>query len=105
AHALPTRSRLAPWDVLRLGTLGLRGRPGRAVLSVLGIAIGITAVVSVLGISTTSQAGLLAEIGRLGTNLLTVSPGHDLFGQQTELPQTAVSMVRRIDGVRSATSV
>ncbi|HEY4455639.1 MAG TPA: ABC transporter permease [Pseudonocardiaceae bacterium] len=104
-HALPPRSRLAPWDVLRLGTLGLRGRPGRAVLSVLGIAIGITAVVSVLGISTTSQAGLLAEIGRLGTNLLTVSPGHDLFGQQTELPQTAVSMVRRIDGVQSATSV
>lgn len=104
-HALPPRSRLAPWDVLRLGTLGLRGRPGRAVLSVLGIAIGITAVVSVLGISTTSQAGLLAEIGRLGTNLLTVSPGHDLFGQQTELPPTAVSMVRRIDGVQSATSV
>ncbi|HEX4225792.1 MAG TPA: ABC transporter permease [Pseudonocardiaceae bacterium] len=102
---LPHRARLTPLDMLRLGTLGVRGRPGRTVLSVLGIAIGITAVVSVLGISSTSQAGLLAEIGRLGTNMLTVSPGRDLFGQQTELPVTAVPMVRRINGVQSATGV
>ncbi len=33
-----------------------------------------------LGLSASSQAGLLAEIDRLGTNLLTVTNGQTLFG-------------------------
>ena len=44
-------------------------------LSALGIAIGVAAIVAVLGLSSSSQAGLLAEIDRLGTNLLTVTNG------------------------------
>ena len=52
----------------------------RAALSALGIAIGVAAIVAVLGLSASSQAGLLAEINRLGTNLLTVSNGQRLDG-------------------------
>jgi putative ABC transport system permease protein len=48
--------RLAPGDVLRVGSLGLRTRRLRAGLSALGIAIGIASMVSVLGISA-SNAG------------------------------------------------
>ncbi|HEV2760741.1 MAG TPA: ABC transporter permease, partial [Acidimicrobiales bacterium] len=74
-------SAMAPADVLRVGSVGLRTRRLRTGLSGLGIAIGIAAMVAVLGISSSSKADLLAQLDRLGTNLLTVSPGQTLFGQ------------------------
>jgi putative ABC transport system permease protein len=72
--SLPSPSRVLPGDLTRAGLAGLRARPLRAALSALGIAIGIAAMVAVLGISTVSRAGLLAQIHRLGTNLLTAAP-------------------------------
>ena len=44
-------SRLLPGDVVRLATTGLATRRLRAVLSAVGIAIGIASMVAVLGIS------------------------------------------------------
>ena len=44
-HARAYRSSLRASDVARLGLTGLRARPMRAVLSALGIAIGIAAQV------------------------------------------------------------
>jgi len=90
---------LALTDLLRLSSVGLRTRKLRAALSALGIAIGVAAIVAVLGLSASSQAGLLAEIDRLGTNMLTVSNGETLFGQPAELPVTAPAMIGRIAGV------
>ena len=57
-------------DLARIASVGLRTRRVRAGLSALGIAIGVAAIVAVLGLSSSSQAGLLAEIDKLGTNLL-----------------------------------
>jgi putative ABC transport system permease protein len=91
-------SRLLRRDLLRLASLGLRSRRVRAVLSALGISIGVAAIVGVLGITQSSKTGLLDELGQLG-NLLTVSPGETAFGQQTELPTTAEGMVSRIGPV------
>ena len=62
-------------DLLRLSARGLTVRPGRTALSALGIAIGITALVGVLGLSESSRADLRAQLDALGTNLLTVAPG------------------------------
>ncbi len=73
-------------DTLRAGSIGLRTRRLRAVLSALGIAIGVGAIVAVLGLSSSSQAGLLAEIDRLGTNLLTVEAGQSLGGVRRSSP-------------------
>ncbi|WP_328906402.1 ABC transporter permease [Streptomyces sp. NBC_00234] len=101
---LPPSVRLLPADILRVGLVGIRSRPTRAVLSALGIAIGIAAMVAVLGISNAGQADLMNRISRLGTNLLTVSPGRDLFGQDAELPLNAVEMVERIGPVESVTA-
>ena len=70
---MPARRRLRPPDMARVASAGLRTRRLRAALSALGIAIGVAAIVAVLGLSASSQAGLLAEIDRLGTNMLTVS--------------------------------
>jgi putative ABC transport system permease protein len=91
--------RLALADLLRLASVGLRTRKLRAGLSALGIAIGVAAIVAVLGLSASSQAGLLAEIDRLGTNMLTVSNGQTLFGQPAELSRQAPAMIGRIAGV------
>jgi putative ABC transport system permease protein len=86
-------------DLLRLSSVGLRTRKLRAALSALGIAIGVAAIVAVLGLSQSAESGLLAEIDALGTNLLTVSNGQTLFGQTAELPTQAPAMVGRIAGV------
>ena len=73
----------------------------RAGLSALGIAIGVAPRHRgfVLGLSASSQAALLNEINKLGTNLLTVTNGQTLFGQTAELPEAAPGMIGRIGPV------
>ena len=93
-------ARLRPADVLRIAGSGLRARKLRASLSALGIAIGIAAIVSVLGVSASSQASLLDELGRLG-NLLTVQPGQAVDGTQVPLPAAAEAMIQAIPPVQS----
>ena len=92
-------STMALSDVLRVGSVGLRTRRLRTGLSGLGIAIGIAAMVAVLGISSSSKADLLAQLDRLGTNLLSVSPGQTLFGQDSSLPKESVGMIGRVGPV------
>ncbi|GAA4099019.1 ABC transporter permease [Actinomadura miaoliensis] len=97
-------ARLGPRDVLRVGAAGLRARPLRVFLSALGIAIGIAAMIGVVGISTSSRAQLQATLDRLGTNLLTVAPGKDFFGADAKLPESATGMIGRIPDVLSASA-
>ena len=97
-------SRLRAADALATGTLGLRGKRGRTLLTAVGIAIGIAAMVAVVGISASSRADLLAELDELGTNLLQVTPGQSVFGDASTLPTTAPSMVRRVGPVTAAAS-
>ena len=98
-RAAPDPARLRPADLAGLASVGLRTRKLRAALSALGIAIGVAAIVAVLGLASSSQAGLLAEIRQLGTNLLTVTNGQDLTGQTVELSDAAPGMVGRLPGV------
>lgn len=99
-----THSRLRWSDVVRLGGTGIRARPTRAILSALGIAIGIAAMVGVIGVSTSSQAQLAEQLRALGTNMLTAQAGDDLTGASTKLPIDTVGRIRLIDGVEKATS-
>ena len=96
----PPYPRLRSADILPLATVGLRTRRLRAALSVLGIAIGIAAIVAVLGITRSSQSDLLARIDRLGTNLLTVADGRQPTGQPAQLPPTAAATIARTPGVQ-----
>jgi putative ABC transport system permease protein len=97
-------ARLRCGDLARISSAGIRTRKVRAALSALGIAIGVAAIVAVLGLAASSQAGLLAEIDQLGTNLLTVTNGQTLFGQPAELPGTATAMIGRLPAVRDVQS-
>jgi putative ABC transport system permease protein len=92
--------RLEVRDWLRVASVGLRSRPLRAALSALGIAIGTAAIVAVLGLSASSQAGLIAEINRLGTNLLTVEAGQSLTGGPAQLPREAPARITLLDNVQ-----
>ncbi|MEU0554067.1 ABC transporter permease [Dactylosporangium sp. NPDC006015] len=92
---------LRPADLLPLGTLGLRSRTARALLSGLGIAIGIASIVAVLGVTRSSQSHVLAQLDRLGTNLLTVASGVEQDGAEEPLPGTAAPMIGMLPAVRS----
>ena len=95
-----TGGRLRLKDGLRVASVGLRARPLRAALSALGIAIGTAAIVGVLGLSSSSQAGLIAEINRLGTNLLTAEAGQSLTGGPAKLPREAPARITLLDDVQ-----
>jgi len=99
--AAPAAARLRPGDLAGLASIGLRTRKLRATLSATGIAIGVAAIVAVLGLAASSQAALLAEIQALGTNLLTVTNGQTFSGATAELPEAAPGMIARLPGVTS----
>ena len=67
-------------DVIRVGAAGMRVRPLRAFLSALGIAIGIAAMLAVIGISASGRADLQRTLDRLGTNLLIVDGANNDAG-------------------------
>lgn len=92
-------------DTGRLASRGMRGHPLRFVMSVIGIAIGVAAMVAVAGIAQSSRVALDDQLDRLGTNLLTVVPAEDPDGEPTRLPAVARQMVGNIAPVTSASAV
>ncbi|AEM80424.1 ABC transporter permease [Streptomyces violaceusniger] len=100
ARLTPRRLSLA--DTLRVGSVGLRTRPTRVLLSALGIAIGIAAMVAVVAVSASSQAAFNAQLASVGTNMLTVTPGKDFVGDPAPLPENAAEMVGHIAPVENA---
>lgn len=101
----PRPARL-PWaDVLRVGLSGLHSRPTRVVLSALGIAIGIAAMICVVGISTSSKEDLNRQLSALGTNLLTAKTGQSFGNGDAHLPTEATDMIRKIGPVESVSAI
>jgi putative ABC transport system permease protein len=97
--------RLSFADLLRLASHGLRAHPLRVVLSALGIAIGIGAMLAVVGISASSRAELNRQLDALGTNLLTVQPGTSFIGELATLPEESPAMIERIAQVLAVSAV
>lgn len=100
-----SRSRVRPTDLIRLGASGITAKPLRAALSALGIAIGVAAMISVLGISASSQARLNASLAELGTNLLTTTSAPPAAGEPIPLPTNAAARLERLPGIDDVTSV
>ncbi|MFC5724534.1 ABC transporter permease [Streptomyces gamaensis] len=103
-HHRITRSRLSPRDTLHLGLVGLRIRKARAVLSALGISIGIATLIVVIGLPASSERALMKEMEAMGTNMLRAQPRPD---QQppVKLAENAVGSVERIGPVTQASAV
>ncbi len=98
-------SKLAPADAARAAGIGLRTRRLRSLLSALGIMIGIGAMVAVLGLSESSKSDLLAQLDRLGTNMLQVQSGSGIGLGPGTLPEEGPEMVTRIGPVESVASI
>jgi putative ABC transport system permease protein len=98
-------SRLHAADVARTSVVGLRTRKLRGALSALGIMIGIASMVAVLGLSESSKSDLLAQLDRLGTNLLRVQAGSGIGRGSGALPEDAAGMVARIGPVEMTATV
>jgi putative ABC transport system permease protein len=94
------RSKLRLRDIAVLGYQGILKRRGRSILTAAGIAIGIAAIVAVLGISASGRSDLLAALDTLGTNLLRVTEGPGVLGQSTGFPDGAAEMAGRVGPVR-----
>ena len=88
-------------DLLRTATVGMRTRKQRSALSALGIMIGIAALVAVMGLSQSSKSELIAQLERLGTNLLIVKPDPGLGRGSGTLPAEANGMIARIRPIDS----
>ena len=101
----PRSSKLHPSDLVGLGAIGLRASRIRSALTMIGIAIGIAAMVGVLVISESSRSDLLSQLDRLGTNMLRVTAGQTLFGGEAALTSEARAMIERVGPVESASSV
>jgi putative ABC transport system permease protein len=98
-------ARLAPRELLAVAVQGIRTRRLRAALSALGIAIGIGAMVAVVGVSASSQANLLSTIDKLGTNLLTVAPGQTFLGANEVLPSYANGSIDHMQSVQGSAAI
>ncbi|KOX12712.1 ABC transporter permease [Saccharothrix sp. NRRL B-16348] len=103
---LPRPQRLRPADVLRLGLVGVHTRPLRTVLASVGVAIGIAALVAVIGVPASNQSALRARFEALGPNLLQAEAGSAGFGgdRPAKLPDDAADRAARIAPVQAASA-
>jgi len=62
-------------ETLKLALQSLSGNKLRSALTMLGIVIGVAAVIAMLSIARGAQAGITASVQQNGTNLLFVRPG------------------------------
>lgn len=100
----PRPARLPTRDLLTVALSGMVARPLRAALSGLGIAIGIGALVAVVGLSASSREQINQQLDALGTTLLTASAGQSIFGEPSQLPVESESMVGRIRAVNEVSA-
>ncbi|MBW2268935.1 MAG: ABC transporter permease [Deltaproteobacteria bacterium] len=68
-------ARMDPADVLRMSTGAMRGHPLRSGLSMLGIAIGVAAVILLTSLGEGARRFMVAEFSQFGTNVLAINPG------------------------------
>ncbi|MDA8160901.1 MAG: ABC transporter permease [Desulfobacteraceae bacterium] len=67
------------WTLIKIAVKSLTANLLRNLLAMLGIIIGVGAVISMLALGAGTQAQVLSRVNALGTNLLVVRPGGDYW--------------------------
>jgi len=80
-------------------TKNIRRRPLRSLLTVTAVALGVGAVVSLVGIATGFKSSFLELYGRMGIDLLVIRGGA-ARQLETAIPETLVEQIRSLPGVR-----
>ncbi len=97
--------RLAVLDLFEEMIGGLLGRPGRLVLTALGTVLGITALVSTLGLAKTAGNQIVSRFDELTETRIVVSPADTGFGGNegtSSIPWNAELRLTRLNGVAAA---
>jgi macrolide transport system ATP-binding/permease protein len=98
-----SRSGITIRDLLDEAIAGMFARPGRMMLTMLGIVIGITALVATLGLSRTASNRIITQFDELAATEIIVTPKAGPAGAQPEsIPWDAPTRLRRLNGVVAA---
>jgi macrolide transport system ATP-binding/permease protein len=100
-----SRSGITVRDLLDEALAGMFARPGRMVLTVLGVVIGLTALVATLGLTRTAGNRIISQFDRLAATELFVSarPGRTTgIVDPKAIPWDAPMRLRRLNGVVAA---
>jgi putative ABC transport system permease protein len=89
-------------EILRLAVRALRRNPLRSLLTVLGIVIGVGAVIAMVTIGNGATAKVTADLAKLGTNLLMINPGQ--FGPGRASSDAKAFNVRDIEAIKTQLS-
>ncbi|MEI6531016.1 MAG: ABC transporter permease [bacterium] len=97
--------------ILQMALRALGHNKSRAFLTMLGVIIGVSAVIMMLSIGAGTQQSVTGSISALGTNLLTVQPGFQRSGgvatsnQARSLTLADADAIRSLEGVKAAAPV
>jgi macrolide transport system ATP-binding/permease protein len=97
------RSGIKPSDLFNEAIAGIFARPGRMALTVLGIVIGLTALVATLGLSRTAGNRIISQFDELAATEITVSGKTGITGADpSAIPWDAPARLLRLNGVVAA---
>jgi len=95
-------------DYVRQALSAMMAHKMRSILSILGILIGVAAVIAMLALGTGAKASIEKSLASLGSNLLMIHPGHtksqgvSLEGTRTRFTVEDVALISKISSVKSA---
>ncbi len=97
------RSGITPGDLFNEAIAGIFARPGRMALTILGIVIGLTALVATLGLSRTASNRIISQFDELAATEITISGKTGLTGADPgAIPWDAPARLQRLNGVVAA---
>ncbi len=86
------------WQSMQSAWLSIRGHGFRSVLTVLGIIIGVAAVIAVIAMMNGLSSGIRAQLDDLGSEMTTIraitSAEQQMLGQQNKLSEADVELLR-----------
>jgi macrolide transport system ATP-binding/permease protein len=99
-----TRSGITIRDLLNEALAGMLARPGRMALTVLGVVIGLTALVATLGLTRTAGNRIISQFDQVAATELFISAKPGLTGMidPKAIPWDAPERLRRLNGVVAA---
>jgi macrolide transport system ATP-binding/permease protein len=104
---LPKRmspSGITIWDLLREALAGMLARPGRMMLTVLGVVVGLTALVATLGLTRTAGNRIISQFDLVAATELFVTAKPTTTGlvNPAAIPWDAPTRLQRLNGVVAA---
>ena len=98
-----TRSAITKRDLFEEVLAGMFARPGRMALTILGIVIGLTALVATLGLSRTASNRIISQFDELAATEITITANAGLEGADPKtIPWDAPAHLLRLNGVVAA---